>query len=87
MKKYSTASEAGLARARSYADGGAVGLAAPGMAATDEPITERDVKTWGSARNARAAADARKNARERPVSDTEAKQYQQQMGRKNGGRV
>lgn len=75
-------------RMKGYASGGAVsGMADPRMAPTDEAITDQDIKTWGTPQNARAAADARKNARERPVSKDEAGRIQMQMGRKSGGRV
>lgn len=87
-KKEAAASRAN-SRAR-YADGGAVSFAqrmAPDAPATDEAISDRDIKTWGSARNARAAADARKAARERPASDEEMNRVQSQMSRKRGGRV
>lgn len=70
------------------ADGGDVErqMAAPGMKPTDPAVTADDVKTWGSADNARAAARAREHASERyrlnPFAEREDMgAARQQMGR------
>lgn len=47
------------------ADGGSMGMASPNMVPTDPTITPEEVKTWGTPDNARAAARARENARDR----------------------
>lgn len=48
---------------------------------TDPTVSLGDVKTWGSADNARAAARARENAAKNPIPESEKMRIQQQMSK------